>query len=271
MADVNEIDLTGETKQAEPVDEQPAADAADDGQPEGQGGAEGQEPHDDAADTLDPGKLKKQLDRANAKIGKLYAQREEARARARMFETATGLPKDPIGDTNQESAADSDTLSVSRADLQRLIAAEAKRLAPQIQQQEADAEHRGRSVSALRLELGESKFRDLTDDLADIFPPEAQLAVLDVEQPRALMEYLTDPANEAEARGIARMDAVRQGIALARLESKLKAKTPKPEPSKAPPPIERVRDAGGRFASEYSPNMSDKEYAEWRKRQIAAR
>ena len=215
--------------------------------------------------------LQRRYERAEKKIQKLYAQREEARTKARLFESQP-LTQREDDDTNAPAAADSDTLSVSRADLQKLIQAEAKRLAPVLSQQEALTETRSRSALALRQELGDERFLQLTEDLADIFPQhDAQFAVLEVESPRAVLEYLTDPEHEAEARGIARLPSVAQGIALAKLAVKLAKPKPKPEASNAPTPVERQRDAGGRFAQGYSPNMSDKEFAEWRKQQIGAR
>lgn len=249
-----------------------AADTTPPEQAEPEGGDKPDDKQDEPEQSVED-KLKalqRRYERAEKKIQKLYAQREEARTKARLFESQPSrLTESEDGDTNQP-AADSDTLSVSRADLQKLIQAEAKRLAPVLSQQEALTETRSRSALALRQELGDERFLQLTEDLADIFPShDAQFAVLEVEAPRAVLEYLTDPEHEAEARGIARLPSVAQGIALAKLSVKL-AK-PKPEASKAPPPVERQRDAGGRFAQGYSPNMSDAEYAAWRKEQIARR
>jgi hypothetical protein len=216
--------------------------------------------------------LKKQLAKAEKRRDAIWAQRQEAKEEARALKQRLGLTGDAIEDTNSTEAEDSDKLSLSRAELQRMIEREAKRLAPTIKEQ-ADAVEQRRTVArALQEELGPDKFQELTDDLADVLPQEAQLLVLETESPRALIEYLTDPEHEAETKAIARLTPAQQGMRIGLLAAQLKAKRSrdKPQPSGAPQPIEPVKSQGDAGVKPLA-LLSDDEFAKRRKLQIAAR
>ena len=81
-----------------------------------------------------------------------------------------------------------------------------------------------------------------------------------------------DPDNADEAASISKMNALQAGRAIAKIELKIAAakSNAKPKPSNAPAPIEPVR--GGGVAMEKDPaQMTDAEFAAWRRRQIAQR
>jgi hypothetical protein len=180
---------------------------------------------------------------------------------------------------NQSTQDDSETLSLSRQDLERLVQEEARKLAPVLKDQETVIEQRRRVAEGLAKEWGQDGFKARAQDLdaafngltmADKSPKPAVDAIFEAEKPAAIIEYLTDPDNASEAEAISRMSAVQAGRAIARLEMKLSAKVPdKPQPSKAPAPIENERGQG-KIVSDPS-QMSDKEFILWRKRQIAQR
>lgn len=244
--------LAQPTPAAEPSD-LPAGDALETS-------PEGAEHTDKPEGEAKPEKTPEQraLERAEKKIGRLVRQREELRAQL----TQGGLRQAPIQGDNRETEGDSENLTLSRAELDALITKRAAELAPTVTQKQQEVEHRGNAARALAKELGQERFSELTADLADILPAEAQLLVLDTDAPRALLEYLTDPDNEAEARAIARMSPAQSGRAIARLETKLATTAkPKPEFSKAAAPLEATR---GRGTISSMPNPTDtKAYIKW--------
>jgi len=174
-----------------------------------------------------------------------------------------GLPRREIGATNQETQADSESLSLTRAQLDDLIAQRAKELAPKISNEAAEREKLTSAAKALRKELGD-QFEELTDDLAGVFTDQRkQLAVLRSGAPAELIRYLTDPDNSDEADRIARMDDFDSGRALARIETKLAArKADSEQPSKAAAPLSRVRPDAGTKASDRAPTDIHA-YMEW--------
>jgi hypothetical protein len=155
------------------------------------------------------------------------------------------LQKPAIGDTNQPDSAANEVLSLPKAQLEKLIEDRAREMAPKIKDQAAEKERQIAAVSAVQKELGE-RFLELTDDLASVFPPEKQMAVLRSDAPAALIEYLTDPDNADEADRIAGMDAYDAGRALARIEFKMQAAkaSEKPQRSSAKAPIESMKPTG---------------------------
>jgi len=201
-----------------------------------------------------------------------HAQRQLGALQERLQYTQTS-------GNNQPAQDDSELLSLSRQDLERLVQDEARKLAPVLKDQETVIEQRRRVAEGLAKEWGQDGFNARAQDLdaafnglttADKSPKPAVDAIFEAEKPAAIIEYLTDPDNASEAEAISRMSAVQAGRAIARLEMKLSAKVPdKPQPSKAPAPIENERGQG-KIVSDPS-QMSDKEFILWRKRQIAQR
>jgi hypothetical protein len=189
------------------------------------------------------------LERAEKKIGRLVRQREELRAE---LNHGRGLQTQANQGDNQTTDSDSDSLTLSRAELAAMVKKEATKLAPTITQQSAEVEQRRQSAGALAKELGHDRFIELTDDLAEILPAAAQLLVLETDAPRALLEYLTDPDNEAEARAISRLSEGQAGRAIARLEAKLAGSKGKDKdvPSKSAAPLEALRGKGGGISAD---------------------
>jgi hypothetical protein len=211
-----------------------------------------EEAKDEAKEEAKPEKTPEQreIDRMRRKIDRLVRQREELRAQnnGRLQET-------PIGDTNRQPQDDSDTLSLSRAELQQMVKDEAARLAPVVREQQAEIEHRQSVVKSLASTWGQEKFDALASDLDDVFggladrsgkPKPATDAIFEADDPAALIEYLADPDHADEAEVIARMGDRQAGRAIAKLEAKLSAakSEAKPKASKAPAPLEATRGTG---------------------------
>lgn len=203
-----------------------------------------------AEEPEDPDKLpswaKKKLRNAERRINTLTKRLGGAEERLRS---------PSIGDTNQSEQDDSDSLSLSRKELAELIQQEAKKIAPQIKEQETVMEQRRRVAEGLAKEWGQERFNSLASDLDAAFdgltdpkgqPKPAADAIFEADDPKAVIEYLADPDNAAEAASIARMSAVQAGRAIAKLESKLEGKksADKPQASKAAAPIEASRGQG---------------------------
>lgn len=186
------------------------------------------------------------------------------------------LQSEPIERNNEKDAIDSDSLTLSRAELDKLIDQEATKRAPTIKQQADEIEHRRTVVQGLAKEWGQEKFDALASDLDDAFegladrsgkPKPATDAIFESDDPKALIEYLADPENAAEAAAIGRMNPLQAGRAVAKLEAKLGAKKAetKPQPSKAAAPIEPVRGGG---TNNGMPNPADtKAWIRWRNEQ----
>lgn len=198
---------------------------------------------------------KKEKTPEEREIARLRRRVDNLTRRLYQGQQPQNLQQQPIGDTNRAQEADSEALSLSRAELQRLVEQEARRLAPTISEQQAAIEHRRTVVEKLSSELGSEKFDALASELDEAFdglkdaqgrPKPAADAIFDAEDPRALIEYLADPDNAAESAALSRMGPLQAGRAIAKLELKLAAKKAeaKPQPSKAAPVIEPIKGGG---------------------------
>jgi hypothetical protein len=167
------------------------------------------------------------------------------------------LRQTPIDGTNRQPQDDSEPVSLSRAELDRLIKQEAAKLAPTIKQQEAEIEHRTGVIQGLAKTWGQEKFDTLASELDETFggladangkPKPATDAIFEADDPAAVIEYLTDPDNAERAEAIGRMSAIQAGRAIAKLEAEIAAKRAdsKPRASKAPAPVESLRASGGK-------------------------
>lgn len=223
----------------------------------------------------DPDKLpswaKKKLRNAERRINTLTKRLGGAEERLRS---------PSVSDTNESEQDDSDSLSLSRKELAELIQQEAKKLAPQIKEQETVMEQRRRVAEGLAKEWGQERFNSLASDLDAAFDgltdpkgvakPAAD-AIFEADDPKAVIEYLADPDNAAEAASIARMSAVQAGRAIAKLESKLEGKksADKPQASKVSAPIEADR---GRGTLNTAPDPRDtKAWIKWANEQDSRR
>ncbi len=243
----NALEAVADAQQAPETTEAQATDKPEGEKPEGK----------------DENPLEKQLKREQRRIQNLTRQKYEMAARLEKLEELARLAPSTQKADNQAIDDDSDTLSLSKAELERLIEKKAREIAPTIKAKEdGEAEVREKAVS-LRKQLGE-RFEELTSDLASVFDHDRQLLVLDAENPAALIEYLTDPDNAEEADRIARLPAQSAAFAKARIEAKLASTAkPKPQPSKVAAPIEPVRGGGGSTSG--APNPSDtKAWVKWR-------
>lgn len=203
----------------------------------------------------------REIDRLRRGIDRRTKQLAEARAQI-------GLTRQPIADNNQQTADDSESLSLTRAELAKYVNAEALKLAPTLSKQALEVEQQSKIVKSLQASVGgQEKFIEMTNELAEVFDGSKQLAVLDADDPAALLKYLTDPENADEAEEIGRLSDIAAGKRLARIEAKLAAlpKTPAKQVSKAPAPLEEIRGMG---TAQNPPDPSnEKAWRQWRNEQ----
>lgn len=237
----NEVVLpTGEQPAA---DEQPKPDAVEQVEQK----VDGKEPPKEGEG--DPPKKEKtqeqrEIERLRRRVDNLTRQKYELRAAAPQPTQEKETP-----------ASDDEPVTLSRAELQKMVAERAEKLAPSITEQRAEIERRNGIVKSLSKEWGQDEFDAKAADLDAAFegltdaqgrPKPATDAIFDADNPKAVIEYLTDPDNADEAESIARLSAARAGMAIAKLELKLReaAAKAKPKPSSAAQPIEAVKGGG---------------------------
>ena len=210
----------------------------------------------------------REIDRQARKIDRLVRQREELRARL----GPEGLTPPQNKSNNPAVESEGDTLTLSRAELQR-IEADAERRGLTKQEQRAEIEQRAKVVEKLSSSWGREKFDAMANDLNEAFdgltdrsgkPKPATDAIFECDDPKALIEYLADPDNADEADSISRMGDRQAGRAIAKLELKLaeKAKEAKPQASKVAAPIETGRGSGGTRQAMPDP-ANTKAYIKW--------
>lgn len=233
-------------------------------------GEEGEEKPDKAEKTPED----RERQRMQRGIDRRTKQLAEARAEAEYLRQQ--LTQGKKGVSSQPDADDSEPLSLTRAQINEMVKAEAEKLAPTLREQAKEAERRQGVVQSLAKTWGQDKFDELSSDLDDAFggltdrsggPKPAIEAVFEADDPAKVIEYLADPDNLDEAEAIAKMGAVQAGKAIAKLEAKLstQAPTPKTKVSKAPAPLEAVRGQGKISGS---PDPSDtKAWIKWRNEQ----
>ena len=121
--------------------------------------------------------------------------------------------------------------------------------------QKAEIEQRAKVVQNLAKSWGAEKFDQIASELDDAFggladpqgkPKPATDAIFEADDPKALVEYLSDPEHADEAANIARMNAISAGRAIGKIEAKLAAMKAesKPQRSSAAAPLSAVRGAG---------------------------
>jgi len=206
--------------------------------------------------------LEKELARERRRIAQLTRIRREQEAELASLRSNAPLQRQQTGAYNADALGDSgDTLQLTRAELQERIRAEAEKLAPTINAEQSRQKQLQTAAAETRKALGE-RFEELTDDLAAVLPAPKQLRVLTAEKPAALIQYLTDPENAAEADALAGMDDFDFGRALSRLEAKAYAATASTQPqrSNAATPVEPTR---GRGTINGGPPSDIKAYVKW--------
>ncbi len=205
----------------------------------------------------------KELARERRRIAQLTRIRREQEAEiAALRAQNPTLQRSTAGAHNQDATGDDgETLQLTRAELRELIRQDAERLAPTINAEQNRQKQLQQAAAATREALGE-RFEALTDDLAAVLPAPKQLRVLTAEKPAALIQYLTDPENAAEADALGGMDDFEFGRALAKLETKAYAVQAKQQPqrSNAALPLEPTR---GRGTISGGPPSDIKGYIKW--------
>ena len=202
--------------------------------------------------------------------------RQLAEARAEAEYLRKQLTQGTTRADNSTTADDSEPLSLSRAELQELVKAEAAKLAPTVHSEALEAERRKSVIESIAKTWGKEKFDEVASDLDEAFggltdrsgkPTPAMEAVFEADEPAKVIEYLADPENLEEAERISRMGPVQAGKAIAKLEAKLSTQKPKPkaEVSKAAPPLEPVSGQGS-FSGAPSPSDT-KAWIRWRNEQ----
>lgn len=207
------------------------------------GEGEGKEPGTEAK--KEKTQEQREIDRLRRRVDNLTRQKYELRAAV-----PAAAPQ------QQPSQADDDEpVTLTRAELQRQIAEQARKLAPTMTEQQAEVERRHGVVQSLAKDWGSEKFDTLSAELDEAFggladrsgtPKPATDAIFHADNPKAVIEYLTDPDNADEADRISKMTAVQAGRAIAKLEGKLETEKSKakPKPSNAPSPLEPARGGG---------------------------
>lgn len=221
---------------------------------------EAQQPEGEKAEKPERHPLEKELAKERRRISKLVEQREISRAEAANLraELEKLRPNAQNTDTGEKSSVDDD-------DVVRIPRAELPKLAERLKGEAAQREEVERGISAMRKGLGDD-FQEVTDTLANElgFSHDLQFAVAASEAPAELARYLADPDNGDEAERIARMSPLQAGRAIAKIEAKLAAKPEKPQPSKAPRPLEPVR--GGAVVDPDPAKMTDAQWLEHRRK-----
>jgi hypothetical protein len=162
-----------------------------------------------------------------------------------------------------------------------MIAERATQLAPAVREQQAEIERRNGVIATLSKQWGKEEFDAKAADLDDVFgglvdrsgrPKPATDAIFDADDPKAVIEYLTDPDNADEAERIARLPATRAGREIARIEAKLAEakKNAKPQRSNAPRPIESAK-GGSVNTSAPDPAKDPKGWIAWRNKTATKR
>lgn len=205
-------------------------------------------------------RMQRGIDRKTRQAAEARARADHAERRLAELEARLTPPKTGV-DFGSESDADS-RLTLTPAEFAQRVEEEAKKLAPSIAKQVASEEQIRSAASALKQELGDEKFAELTGELSDIFPAEKQLALLFSKSPASLVRYLADPDNETEAKRIAAMSDFQAGTAVHALEIKLAQKVEKPKASKAAEPLEEIK-AEGSTNSAPDPIKNPKAWRAW--------
>lgn len=223
-----------------------------------------------------PEKTPEERERARMQRGIDRRTRQLAEARAEAEYLRQQLTQGRNKQDNAPSADDSEPLSLTRAQIDEMVKAEAEKLAPTINDKALEVQRRQSVIQSLAKTWGQEKFDELSSDLDDAvggltdssgsIKPAIE-AIFEADEPAKVIEYLADPDNLEEAERIARMGPIQAGKAIAKLESKLSTQAPKPKTkvSNAPAPLEVVRGQGKVTGA---PDPSDtKAWMRWRNEQ----
>lgn len=213
----------------------------------------------DAAETTEGGEKpqktaeQREIERMRRRIDRLTRTRYELEARLQSS-PVRGYESQRGPDDNQAQAEA--PISLTREQLQRIVAEQAQRLVPQYEEQRTVQAKRERTVAELGKAWGAEKFDAIAADLDEVVgglrdsrgqPKPIADAIFESENPRGVIEYLTDPDHADEAESLARMNHAQAGLAIGRIEARLEAQAAaaRPAPSNAPKPLEPLRSQGG--------------------------
>lgn len=264
-----ETETITQDQQAPVVDEQkPAGEQAPEAE---QKPEQGDQPQGDDAEDQDklPSWAKKKLRNAERRIGTL------TKRLGGYEERVQHLQREPIGGTNESEQDDSELLSIPRRQLEEMVRQEAQKLS----KEDGVVERRKSIAEGLVKDMGVQRFEALSHDLDAAlggievrkgeWKPAAE-AIFEADDVKAVVEYLADPDNEAEATALARMNGVQAGKAIAKLEVKLEAKKAadkaKPQASKAAEPLDAGRGRGITNTASYNQLSDDNAWYEARRR-----
>lgn len=192
----------------------------------------------------------REIERLRRGIDRRTRQLSDARAQL-------GLTQSQIAGNNQNTASDSEPLSLTRAELAQIVASEAKKLAPTLAEQATEVQRRQSVIQSLAKTWGQERFDEVAADLdtsmgglsdASGRAKPAIEAIFESDDPAAVIEYLANPEHEDEAERISKMGAVQAGRAIAKLEATLAAEGAKQKPiaSKAAAPLQALKGGGAR-------------------------
>lgn len=262
-------DQTARPEQNSGVVAQPQGDAKDAGASQPEGSEDGDKPLTDEQRAVR--KLQRRVDRLTAKRGGLERENELLR---QQLERLGHLQQSPAGQSQDDGASEGQGeprpkgRQLTEADVERLAIERAKEL----HRQQTISERVGRVLASGSKLDG---FDAAVNAVAEVVPftdrqgrPTAFIeAVLDADDPAAVLKYLGDNPDEAD--DFADLTPAQLGRRLAKLEDKLKPGAKK-ETSAAPKPLKPV--SGNNAGSEPDPSkMTDAEFIAWRKKQIQAR
>ena len=190
----------------------------------------------------------REIDRLKRGIDRRTKQLYEARAQIDLTRGQNNV-------NYQQTADDSEPLSLTRAQIAELVKAEAVKLAPTLRSEAVELERRQGVIQSLAKTWGQERFDEVSSDLDDAFgglidssgrPKPALEAIFVADEPSRVLEFLSDPENLDEAERISNMSAAQAGKAIAKLEAKLSTESSKPtsKASKAPAPLAAVRGQG---------------------------
>jgi hypothetical protein len=184
-------------------------------------------------------KLENALSRKRQQLADARAEREHLRRQ--LDEYQRRLTPGSQEDNNRPSDADSEVVSLTRAQLREREEAAARKLAPTLAQQDAAEASRRKAAQEIVAKIGAEKFNELANEIVQVMPEKIALRIMDSKAPQELLQYLADPDNEAEAAAIGRLDEFRAGEALAELRIKLAERKDRPQVSKSAAIVEPVR------------------------------
>ncbi|MDQ2987424.1 MAG: hypothetical protein M3R13_12035 [Armatimonadota bacterium] len=202
--------------------------------------------------------------RRSERFGEERARREAAERELDRIRGERTQPQ-PVGDPQPKDFADYE--SWMRAMVKHEIAQGSKQAQTETQEQQRQRQAFDQAAYARSKLNGSDELEDF-DDV--VFAPDVPFsqamaaAIVESDSPRKVAYHLA--TNKDEAHRIAQLPPTQQIREIAKLESKLSAPS---TPTKTPAPI--VPSGTKTTVTKEPSSMSDKEFADWRKRQIAQR